>query len=227
MRILFVFLFLLLSAPLRSEDAPPPCPPRTWEALKKFIPQENIRADDIAIPLLWDRSEAPLLPENTGDTRGSVLHRCEERGHLPWSEMLEKYLDNPSNEAFRSAYKEKVADILKEFPVTLQSILGRENFERILALKDVEGIVSRVNEECESAPVTAEIVQGILIEEFKEAFDKTVIEQKEEMLSFRREMELCESLMGATKWTDFSNVENLDNRTAQSFDGRIQCRHAR
>ena len=212
-----------------------------WIRLKKFLKDNETRlgggqqflhnyqgSGDSRIRINMPTTTPHLATEQTplGRSRetfdeGGLLAKCEKLGHTPWSSMLEKYQETPSTNAFAPASKQKVNELLQLFPGKLKE-KNYDDFIYLLFLKsdNLENLTNSIRDECkkDNRPI-----RGIIVEHFKNIFSLAVTEQIEELHKLQKKIELCEGMLGITKWSDFSDTANGDRRRTSSFDGRIQC----
>ena len=159
---------------------------------------------------------------DTGSTE--LLLRCEGLGHLPWGQMVEKYLERPSSEAFGPAYNDKIGELLHKFSGSdaLKGAMGSRDFEYVLFLtrEGAEQLEANIHSVC--LPEGQSVAQ-IIRAKFRGLIHGIFEEQMEELQSFGERTQMCEAALGLTKWSDFDN-EDRGTKEAQSFDRRIRCR---
>ncbi len=209
-----------------------------WNDLKSFIHKnkekfENILltsfsgSDDssVRMSISWTPSFNTTI-ESLGRSQetfdGGLLGTCEKLGHTPWSDMLNKYQDRPVAGAFASAYKKEIEKMVRSFPLEVKE-KNSDDFQYILFLKDIPRLTSSIKEDCKESDET---IKSIIGNHFKDLFSSVADEKVAKFHEFQKTIELCEGLLGMTKWSDFSDIGNSDIQRATSFDERIQCRSA-
>ena len=219
----------------------------SWDDLKSFINQNEDQFQDLLLTASYGEGgaddsrirqvatvqgpwPAPLntrfrplnMIRETYDTGGG-LSSCEQLGHTAWSNMVDIYSESPSTNSFAPAYKQKVEALLADFPAAVKRE-SSENFKYLLFLKKPDRLTSSIKSECKNGGDDG--LRNLLKESLGRIINHTTDKQIQELLHFRQEIDQCEAMLGLTKWSDFSSVEDgvEENKKSASFDGRIRCR---